>query len=153
MLQRQVDAAGEGGAGGDGDEPGRSDAGDVLAADELAGRFAAGEAGEFGGGAVGRFHVNIGDAGLRRGGEPFAEEADAEDRAHGDMGGGDWQAEPAGDDDGDGGGQGDAIGPHRIELGDRVAHHADELWPEQHQAEGDARGADHHHPERDSDPV
>lgn len=44
MLQRQVDAAGEGGAGGDGDDPGGGDGVDMLAADELARGLAAGKA-------------------------------------------------------------------------------------------------------------
>ena len=85
VLEREVDAAGEEGAGGDGDDPGRRDAGDMGAADKLARFLAAGEAGEFGFRAVGGFGMDIGQARLRMGGEPFAEEADAEDGAHSDM--------------------------------------------------------------------
>lgn len=152
VLQRQVDAAGEGGAGGDGDDPGGGDAGDVGAADEFAWRAAA-QAGKLRRGAVGGSGVHIGNARARVGGEPFAEEANPEDRAHGNMRGGDGQAEPAGDDDGDGGGQRHAEGAHRVQLCDRVPYHPDELWPEEDKAKGDARSADQHDPEGDNDAI
>ncbi len=64
------------------------------------------------------------------------------------MGRTDGQAELAGDDDGDGGRHGDAECANLVQLGDFRANGADQPGAEQGEADGDADGADHHHPQR-----